>query len=207
MKKWFFLLLILVLVSSTCFTINAADIPRRDATKVDDVTEPYEATEYIVSPKEEPDDDQTVSNAKECDIRAVIACYDDEYIRVDILLENRITYDWDIFYAVKFEYTGMNEYFTYFTDTKKLIYEREVDGELVKTQRLTEDNSYDTAGVTSSDIKDSDVYFIINKKEHINGEKGKRYFLTCSFMSGFITDKGNLNIADKTIPVDLYFVF
>jgi hypothetical protein len=208
MKRIFGGLLIVVLLVPTLFLVNASGAPRRDATQVDDVFKPYTADDWVVSPDEEPTGDQTTENAVECDIRGVIACYDDDYLRVDILLENGVTFDWDVWYAIKLEYDDMNEYYTYYSDSKKLIYEKEKNGKIVKTVNLTSNKSDDTAGITDSEgVKNSDVYFIINKKDHIGGEKGKRYYLTCDFMSGYVSKQDKLKVADDTITVDMYFEF
>jgi hypothetical protein len=208
MKKGLALLLILVCLLAVAGIVNASDTPRRNATQVDDVYEPYTADEWIVSPDEESSGDQDAENAIETDIKGVIACYDDDYLRVDILLNNSISFDWATFYAIKFEYDDMNEYYTYYTDTKKLVYEKEKGNKIVKTKTLVAADSDDTAGVSDSgEEKDDDVYFIINKKDHIGGEKGKRYFLTCYFYSGYLTSSDKIHIADKTIPVDLEFEY
>lgn len=208
MRKFLTIILFLACLTTAAETVFAADPPRRNATNVDDVFQPYTAKEWIVSPDEEPLEDQSVTNAHECDIYAVIACNDPDYLRVDILLENEISFKWDIFYAVKFEYTTMNEFYTYFVDSEKLIYEKEQNGKIVQTKILTEENSRDKAGLTESgDLKNSDIYFIIDKKAHINGEIGKRYFLTCTFYSGYINENGQLRIADETIKVNLEFEY
>src|SRR4030042_4058376 len=200
MKKITTLLLVLICFSAAVNIIYADDPPRRNATKVDDVFSPYTADEWIVSPEEEPTEDEDVSNAAECDIYGVIACYDDEYLRVDIILNNSISYDWLTVYAIKLEYSSMSEYYTYHTDSDELIYEKEKKGKITETKVLTEEESNDFAGVSGSGYEeDDDVYFIISKKNHISGEKGNRYYLTCRFYSGFINNDDELNIADQTI--------
>ena len=93
MKKGLALLLILVGLLAVAGIVNASDTPRRNATQVDDVYEPYTADEWIVSPDEESSGDQDAAEAIETDIKGVIACYDDDYLRVDILLNNSITFD------------------------------------------------------------------------------------------------------------------
>lgn len=199
-------LVLLLLLFTACLTSDAKEIPRRDATEVDDVFEPYTAEDWVVSPDEEPTEDQEVDNAPECDIRGVIACYDPDYLRVDILLESDVSFKWDVCYAIKVEYEGLIEYYTYFVIDKKFVYEKERDGKIVKSKTLTDKNSYDTAGITSSgENENDDIYFIIDKKDHIGGEKGNRYYLTTYFMSCYIDKKGKLNIADETIPIQLEF--
>ncbi|MGE5558842.1 MAG: hypothetical protein ACM3WV_09555 [Bacillota bacterium] len=91
MKKILYLFLILAcLLAVHSPGFSAGEIPRRPADEVEDVYEPYTASEWIISPDEEDEGDQNVSNAPECDIRGVIACYDVNYLRVDILLHNSL---------------------------------------------------------------------------------------------------------------------
>jgi hypothetical protein len=208
MKKILAILLVLVCLIGTAGVVFAKDPPRRNATEVSDVSQPYTADEWIVSSDEESIGDQTAPNATETDIRGVIACYDEDYLRIDILLENSVTFDWKTLYAIKVEYDDMNEYYTYYTDSEKLVYEKEKGGKIVKTKTLVKGDSNDVAGVISSGEKDNDdVYFIINKKDHIGGEKGKRYYLTCSFFAGYLTKSDKIQISDKTIPVDMEFQY
>ncbi|NLY74678.1 MAG: hypothetical protein GX075_05180 [Firmicutes bacterium] len=203
MRKLLVSILVFACLITAAKTACAADIPRRNATRVDDVFEPYIAMEWIVSPDEEPAKDHMVTNADECDIYGVISCYDRDYLRVDILLENEISFKWDIFYALKFEYTTMNEYYFFFVDSGKLVYEKERGGKVVETKTLTKKTSKDLAGISNSgELNNSDVYFIIDKKDHIQGETGKRYFLTSVFYSGYITEDNNLKVADDTIKVE-----
>ena len=208
MKKSLTLFMVLILIFSIASIAEASGAPRRVSTQVKDVFEPYTADSWIISPEEEPLEDQKVTNAIECDIEGVISCYDHDYFRVDLLLANSITYDWDVWYAVKLEYDNCNEYFTYFTDTEKLVYEKEVNGKITETKELTEDNADDYAGVTDSgENHDNDVYFIINKRDHLAGKEEKRYFLTSCFLTGYIDAKGKPILADDTKIVDLEFEF
>ncbi|HEX3046953.1 MAG TPA: hypothetical protein VHY08_19525 [Bacillota bacterium] len=208
MKKWSLLVMLLLCFALPFFYAEASGAPQRNATEVDDVFEPYTADEWIVSPDEEPTDDQEVDNAPECDIYGVIACYDADYLRVDILLNNEISFDLDTFYCVKFEYDSMNEYYTYYVDTEELVYEKEKNGKITERKTLTKKNSEDVAGISdSNDLDNADIYFIINKEDHIGGTEGKRYYLTSTFYSGFIDSKNKLNIADDTIDVDMEFEY
>lgn len=151
---------------------------------------------------------KTMDLAKPDEAIGVIACYDNDYLRIDILLNNSITFDWKTLYAVKIEYGDTNEYFTYYTDSEKLVYEKEENGKIVKTKTLAKADSNDVAGVTDSGEQENDViYFIINKEDHIGGEKGKRYYLTCSFFSGYVTKSDEIKIADKTISVEMEFKY
>jgi len=226
MKKILALLLVLVclvtLTSMVCAADNSvysdnrdnsdnnsnSETSHRNATKVDDVFKPYTA-DWIVSPEEDPVSKNT-GDVAEADIKGVIACYDNDHLRVDILLNNSISFKWATFYAIKFEYDDINEYYTYYTDTQKLIYKQEKDNKIVKTKTydMNTSGSKDTAGVSDSgDKKDADVFFIINKTDHIGGEKGKRYFLTSHFYSGYLTKKNDIYIADETQPTELEFEY
>lgn len=197
-------LILMILMSSICF---AATIPQRYATKVEDVFGPYTTDDWIVSPEEEPEGDQITSQVLESDILGVIASYDEDYLRVDILLHNSVSFKWQNYYTISFVYTNMIEYYTYYTDKKELVYTREKNGEIVKQQTLDLKKSDDQAGITTGgEVKNDDVYFIINKNKHLAGEKGKTYFLTTSFSAGYVDVNNNLVKADETIDIDLYFV-
>ena len=205
LKKGLYLLLTVMTVLSFSFAF-AGDNPRRNSTPVDDVFDPYTADEWVVSTDEEKEGDAQNSNTPETDISSVISCYDDQYLRVDILLAHPVSFKYATLYGVKFEYAGKNEFYTYYTDTKKLIYEEEKNGTVTKTRELTRKNSKNIAGVCdSADEKNNDVYFFLDKSEHINGEKGKRYFLTTTCFSGYLNANGKIKVADKTISVDLVF--
>lgn len=208
MKKILTVLLVLVCLMATMGMVYAKDPPRRNATEVSDVSQPYTADEMIISSDEESIGDESAPNAKECDIREVIACYDADYIRIDILLTNSVTFDWKTLYVIKIEYDKTNEYYTYYTENEKLVYEKEENGKIVKTKTLVKGDSNDVAGVSNSgEGENDDIYFIINKEDHIGGEKGKRYYLTCSFFSGYLTKSNKIEIADKTIPVEMEFEY
>lgn len=208
MKKGSLFLILLMCFALPLINVSASGALQRNATKVGSSFEPYTADQWIISPVEEPTGDQKVSNAPECDIKGVLACYDPNYLRVDILLQNEISFQLNIFYAVKFEYNTMNEYFTYYTDSKELIYEKEENGKITEQKILTVKNSKDVAGISDSgDQKNSDVYFIISKQDHINGEQGKWYYLTSCYYSGYLTETGALKIADETSEVDLKFEY
>lgn len=208
MKKVSAFLLFLIALFAISGLAAASDAAYRHATQVTDVTKPYEAEEWIISPDEEGQDDQTVGNVPECDMSGIIACNDADFLRVDILLNHGITYKWAVWYSLKLEYADMSEYFTYYSDTRELVYEKEKEGKIVETKVLTADNSADWAGITSSgETEDSDVYFIIKKTEHIGGAKGDKYFVTCRFMSGYFAADEKSEIGDETGAVDLEFIY
>lgn len=188
--------------------IHAQNIVHRTATYVYSTHDTYNPDQWIISPAEESNDYYNQYGLEECEITSVTACYDDEYFRVDIVLNSDVTYKWKTLYAIQVEYSDMTEYYIYYTDDKQLIYVKEENGRIVKTEDLTFDNSKDIAGVTSwGDKQYSDIYFIINKDLHIGGEKGERYYLTCSFYSGYIDVDGKTTTADVTIPVEIEFEF
>ncbi len=203
------LLPVFVLVFSVlAAAVYAEDAQQRIAMEVDDVFEPYDADEWVIGPDEEEIDDQVAADLPETDIYGVIACYDEDYLRVDILLNSAVTFETSTFFCVKFEYEGMNEYYTYYVDSEKLIFEKEKGGRIVENKVLSSKDGNDLAGVTdSADLENADVYFIINKESHIGGTKGKKYFLTCTFYSGYITTEDKLQISDETIDVDLQFTY
>jgi hypothetical protein len=208
MKKILILVLVLVCFLAITGLVDASGAPRRNSTKVDDVFKPYSADGWIISPDDEPINDQQVTNAPECDLEGVISCYDDRYLRVDILLHTGVSFLWDTLYGIRLEYDSMNEYYIYDTASGKLIYKKEKNGKIVETTDLTKDSAGDTAGITSSgNIDNSDIYLIINKANHISGKKGNRYFLTSYFYSEFYNEKGDLKLADDTIDVDLEFEY
>lgn len=209
MRKGAVIVLACLLALAAAPALSAQENPRRSTTVVDDVFEPYTADEWIVAPDdEEPADDQETGDYPACDIYAIISCCDDTYLRIDILTNYVIDPGDPLFYAIRVEYDTMNEYYTWYTDTEKLVYEKEKGGKIVQTKVLARDDSDDLAGITDApDLDDADVYFIINKEDHIGGVKGTQYYLTCSFYSGYVVDGKKLVIADETIPVDLKFTF
>ncbi len=200
---------LILVVAAVLFFIPAFVMPRglpsKNADEVSDVNDPYTASDWVISPDDELATEVKVDNAPEVDIKGAISCFDKDYLRVDILLDNSITYDVKVWYAVKFEYSDMVEYYTYYPVSKDFIYEKEVNGEVTETVDLTTNNE-DFCGVTSSGKKaDSDVYLIINKDKHIAGDVGNKYYLTTSFYSGYVDTKGKMKIADTTKKVNLYF--
>lgn len=204
MRKLFFISLVVTLLMFPLIGMCGEELPRRQAVEVDDVFSPYMG-EWMVSSKEEQIGDQKVSNAPECDIKGIISCYDNEYFRVDILLNNPVSYQWEVWYGIVLEYTNVTEYYAYCPTSKQFMYTTEVDG--VSSEKFDlEPSDKHMAGVTkSSDADNSDIYFILNKAEHLVGEKGNRYYVTAYFFSGFIDEEGELQLADETIPIDLEF--
>lgn len=205
MKKAYIIILALLIASALFAQKNF--LPSRYSFQVDDVYEAYAPDDWIISPKEEPVGDNKSSQVAECDIRGIISCYDADDLRVDMLLENPISYSYRVFYAVEFEYTKNDkEYYTYYPDNGDFIYELEENGVITKKEALSRDDG-DYATVTNSGDEDNtDVLIVINKDSHISGEIGSTYYLTTKFYAGYIDKNDKMFIADQTIPVKLFFV-
>jgi len=209
MKKQFFLLVLLVANLFPLFYLIGQDdeeILKRNSTSVKDVTQPYSPEEMIIAESEEQQNDQQVSNAPECDIRAIMSCYDKESLRFDIVLWNPIQYKFKTWFGIRIEYKDSAEYYIYFPATKQLEYLLEENDEITKDEILKQDDE-DFAVVTSyNDVKGTSVAIVISKKKHIGGTVGKKYYITCDFESGFIDKEGKIQRADYTKTVDVYFV-
>lgn len=206
MKKILICFALILAIAMPCW---AADVtfPRRDALKVDDVNKSY-SEGWIVLPEEEPVGDQTTKDVLETDIYGVASCYDEEYLRVDIELQNPVSFEWDSFYMVKFEYADSIAYFTYYPYDEMLVFQREKNGQIVTTETmdLFEEND-DNAWVSAvGDIGNVNVGFIIKKSKYFGGEKGKTYYLTSSFSAGYVGTNNKLVTTDQTITVLLHFV-
>jgi hypothetical protein len=209
MRKTAVFLIAALTLMSLAAALGAQTPPKKRATPLSDVFKVYEADEWIVSPDgEEELGDANDAGMGELDIYGLIACYDEDYLRVDILTDEGVDEYNETFFAIKLDYTVMAEYFTYFPSTKNLVYEKEKEGKIVERKTLDPESSGDLAGVTdSSDVGDADIYFIIDKARHIGGVKETTYYLTCTSFSGYVTEEDALYIADQTDPVDLQFVF
>ena len=196
-----------VFVFCVFVTVFSVAQETRNAMKVDKVIEPYTPDEFSIYEDEEEQGDHLVSNAPECDIRSVMVCYDRERIRFDIILYSPITFNYKLWYGVVLEYkNNEKEYYAYFTDTKELHYIVEINDEIVKDTVLTSEDG-DFAAITSSyDVENTLVAIVINKDKHIAGVKGKKYYLTSYFVSGFVDENDNIQKADDTITVNINFV-
>lgn len=202
-RRLFFILIAFILAIPAIAL--PATAPKKDADEVSNVYESYTASDWVISPDDELVTQVKVGNAPECDIQGAIACFDKDYLRADILLQSPISFDVKVWYAVKFEYSDMVEYYTFYPVSKDFIYEKEENGKVTETINL-KDNKEDSCGVTSSGTnQNSDVYLIISKEKHIAGDAGSRYYLTTSFYSGYIDNDGKMKIADMTKTIRLYF--
>ncbi|HOV15693.1 MAG TPA: hypothetical protein PK771_15500, partial [Spirochaetota bacterium] len=166
----FFLVLFVVLLGIQ-FSVFAQDYPAKYAKKVADVYEGYapdKSTGWIVTDKEEKKGDHNVSNAPECDIRAIMSCYDDSKLRVDLVLWNPISYKWLTYFAINMQYAGgVEEFYYYDVDSKELRYRKTDNGSVVKDEVLTQDDGTDFAFITTYDGKaDMIVGLIIDKDKH-----------------------------------------
>jgi hypothetical protein len=208
MKKFMTLLFFSLFLIINSGMISLEDPPRRQSFEVADVFQPYNPPAWIISPNEEPAGDQDVLYADECDIKGILSCYDENYLRVDIILNNSITFNWKTIYGVVLEYTTTNEWYWFSTENKNFVYAKEEDGELFDIKTLNEVGAADRAGTTNSgEAQDSDIYFIINKNDHIGGVKGENYYLTCTFFSGYLTKENSVHIGDETMSVKLEFKY
>ena len=205
MKRFGLFVMILYILAP--FISHSQDNTPVYARNVSDVNEPY-SDAWIINLSEEPAGDEAVDNAPECDIAGAMSCYDDDRLRVDIILNHPISWELDTWYGVEFWYSNMTEYYIYFPTTEEfiLLVMDEYDN-IVDDYQLTNDLSGDFATVTSYDgVEDKSVVIIIDKDKHMTGTKGELYYLETSVASGFFDMEGEFQIADETIYVDLYFV-
>ena len=194
--------------------------PLRYAKEVMRVSKPYSGADWIVSPFEEGKGDQKVSNAYECDIRAIAAVNDARRLRIDIYLHNPVTYKWKVYYSFRITYKyGTSDTFIYFPTRKEFYYGRwDRNGNLVKSRLLKNEPQGDTCGVTDSFVSgrrrtNTVVYLIIDKDKHFaKTGRGEKRWLTTRFSSGYIR-KGagddwirNIREADTTMRVRLGYI-
>ena len=200
-------IIFLALITTSALFAQKNFLPSRYSFRVDDVYDAYSPDDWIISPKEEPVGDNKSSIVAECDIRGVISCYDANSLRVDILLENPISYKYRVFYAVEFEYDKNDkEYYTYYPDNGDFIYELEENGVITEKRELSREDGDYAAVTNSGDEDNTDVLIVTDKDSHISGEVGATYYLTTKFYAGYIDKKDKMFIADQTIPVKLFFV-
>lgn len=198
----------LFLLAVPCFVI-AQNIPKRYSMGVNDVSETYDPKEWIVSEKEEPKNDHELKKYPETDIKGVISCYDEEYLRIDILLHNPVTGKYPTVYGIKLEYSdNYSEIYLYFADTKEFYIYYFENGELTDSECLSDkEDATDFVDLTSSSGKNNtDVIFIINKSVHLTNKKGSSVYLTLTAATSLYDEKNDKFIpSDDTHSVDLYF--
>ena len=101
---------------------------------------------------------------------------------------------------------GVEEYYYFDVNTKEMRYRKMDNGELIDEYVLTQDDGTDFSFVTTyGGESDMIVGLIIDKDKHFGGTKGKVYYLTCDFESGFTDKEGNLQVADTTPTVRLHY--
>lgn len=211
MKKFFTLFLSLTLF----VTMAYAEAPNRDAKQVADVGGTV-TPNYIVFPKEEPQGDHNVSNAPECDIKAVTAAYDKKRLRIGIVLNASITFTVKVVYGMKLIYAGgVEEWYVYNPIDKQLIYIKRKGEKTLKTDAVAMSKDSDNAYVASQIFADgkkmenSVVTILLDMDKHIDkSARGKKLFLTVQAFSGYIKDgtTDEIGDADETIPVKMNFI-
>jgi len=200
---------LLLLVAATNFAI-AQQNPQRNSMEVKDVGNAYNPKEWIISEKEEPKNDHELKKYPETDIKGVISCYDENYLRVDILLHNPVTGKYPTVFAIRLEYSDdYSEVYLYFADTKEFYIYYFENGELTDSECLSDkEDATDFAEITSSAGKNNtDVIFIINKDVHLTNEKGSKIYLTLTAATSLYDEDSEDKFipSDETISVDLYF--
>lgn len=204
MKKLPVFFYVICLAVMSINPLTAAELSRT-STEVEDVSEPYEADEYILF-SDEVFQGPNYTNSDHLDsIDSIISCNDFEFLRFDILLEQSASYDKKYFYAVKLLYANNEEsYLYYYPGSKTLWYEEVTDGIVTYSYEL-DDEDYSYAGVTTpGDIPDSDVFFILYKDDFFDGEYLEDYYTTASFFCGY-EENGTLLIDEQTAEVDIWF--
>ncbi len=219
MKKLFLLVFILCLI----FPLESQygnKPPLRYAKEVNRVMAGYSGANWIVSPNEEARGDQKVSNARECDIRAVASVNDARRLRVDIYLHNPLTYRYKVYYAFKVIYKyGSYDTYIYFPTTKKFYFGKwSRDGRLLESRTLARDSYGDTCFITASYIRgvrkpNTVIALVLDKDKHISKiGRGTKKYLSARFFTGFVK-KGTegkwtrgIRVADSTMDVRLGFV-
>ncbi len=211
MKRFLFLLIMCIGFSA----IVSAEIPMRDAKEVPDVGASL-VPNYIVFPKEEPAGDHNVSNAPECDIKAVTAANDKKRLRIGIVLNNSITFKVQVVYGIKLIYSGgTEEWFVYNVLKKELMYIKKKNEKTEKTEVIVQKKDSDYAFITGQTFTDgkkidnSVVTLLLDKDKHIDKTSiGKQLFLTVQVFSGYMKAENEEEIgdADETIQVKMRFI-
>lgn len=156
---------IFFIIFSICFTACNAEeeIPQRASTKVTNVFDTYTPKEWIVSAAEEEPGNSPEKAPPECDIKCIASAYDDNYLRIDILLYNPVPAKSLAMYTLSiqerngvaykdlFEYTPYSKSFRYGTPIRRLCYDKD-------SARLSGDNRV--------------ICMIINKDQHFSLNNG-----------------------------------
>ena len=219
MKKALFFFLIIFLISPIITQYKKLP-PLIYAKEVNRVAAAYRGAGWIISPYEEAKGDHKVTNAHECDIRAVAAVNDARRLRIDIYLHNPITYKWKICYAFKITYKyGSYDAFIYFPTRNEFYFGKwDRNGRLLDSYLLKRDSHSDTCFVTASVVRgrrkpNTVVALIIDKDKHFaKSGRGKKRWITTRCFTGYIKAgagenwiKG-LREADITMDVRLGYI-
>ncbi len=101
---------------------------------------------------------------------------------------------------------GVEEYYYYDVYTQEMRYRKLDNGEIVDEYTMDQTDGTDYSFVTTyGGESDMIVGLIIDKDKHFGGTKGKVYYLTCDFESGFTDKEGNLQVADYTPTIRLHY--
>jgi len=219
MRKVFSVVFV-VMFFTLLFSQTGGDAPLRYAKEVSRVEGAYSGVKWLISPSEEGVGDQQVSNAPECDIRAVAAVNDARRLGIDIYLHNPISFRWKVFYSFKIIYKyGSTEGYIFFPTMKKMYYVyRDRNGNIKKSKELIKTNSGDSWFISASIVKgkkyaNTVVCLLLDKDKHISSSgRGQKKWFTVQFYSGYVQEGtqgsflNGLKTADQTMKVRLGFV-
>ncbi len=221
MKRVFLGLLIFICISPLIIMSQDYATPLRYAMEVARVSEGYSGANWIVSPREERKNDHQVSNAWECDIRAIAAVNDARRLRIDIYLHNPVTYNWTICYAFQISFRGgSSEAYVYFPTRNEFYYVNwDSSGRVLNSRILGEDPSGDSCWVTDSYIggarkSNTVVSLTLDKDKHFSSEgRGQKKWVSAQFFTGYIQEgtpqsywMRGLKQADTTMKVRLGYI-
>jgi hypothetical protein len=199
------LLLLLLLTQFFCIMADAQEIPYRKMKMVKDIYKEPDKFAYLVSPDEEKSEKQVIS-IPETDIKAVSGCYDKYRLRIDVLIVKPVSNKFKIWYSLELGFADFTEKYIFYPLSGELRYMRLLNGKTTDEKILNDSNSKDWAEVSPvGNLTASDILFIIDKDNHIGGEKGKDYSFTLTAYSGYVNKDNEQIEIDKTLPVDVEF--
>jgi hypothetical protein len=199
------LALSLILPATLCAEPKEKDPPQRKAREVEEVAKSYPTT-YIIKASEEKEGDHTVSNAPECDIRAVSACNSSKRLRIDLFLHNDVTFKKNVWFGFAIRYAkGVKKTFAYSPTKKTFSVVRSKDGKVTSREEIKLKKGSDWVRIVGSKIKGVShkanvVTLMIDKDKHISKDgKGKLQKLRIQGVSGYYQKgTGDLKLADYT---------
>ncbi len=184
-------------------TTASSEVPYRISLKVADVNKTYQPTEYIIGLRDEPEGDIDKSAPPECDILDVISCHDSDYLRFDVFLAQPVSDKNSVTFGFSFEYSNKNkERFSFAPWTGGYFYCQEIDAAGTAGKRIVLEQPDYYAGLTADQ---KSIIFIVPKKKHFSGEKGKKYYIPVTFYSNFTTDLFTELKGDETITVNMEY--